>query len=208
VIVTGRAAGVVFVLALAAAPGCYAGSAHNVSAAGLTAMTRDRSWQIVDEVPFVPQRTFRDCGPAALAMVLAHFRVPAADEPPEFSQGDVRAGTLRDVARARGLDAFVVAGTFDDIATQVGRGRPVLVGLAKPMALTGGRALAHYEVVIGFNRSRRLILSLDPASGLRENTLEGFAREWVPTGQVTIIVLPRTGSGTPGIASRSPSGSG
>jgi ABC-type bacteriocin/lantibiotic exporter with double-glycine peptidase domain len=206
--VTGRAAGVVFVLALAAAPGCYTGSAHNVSAAGLNVMTRDPAWRIVDDVPFVSQRTFRDCGPAALAMVLAHFRVPApTDERPEFRQGDVRAGTLRDVARARGLDAFVVAGTFDDIATQVGRGRPVLVGLAKPMALTGGRALAHYEVVIGFNRSRRLILSLDPATGLRENTLEGFAREWVPTGQVTIIVLPRAG-GPPGVASAASSGSG
>jgi hypothetical protein len=60
------------------------------------------------------------------------------------------------------------------------------------MALTGGRALAHYEVVVGINRRQRLILSLDPATGLRENTLEGFAREWVPTQQVTIVFLPRT----------------
>jgi hypothetical protein len=57
------------------------------------------------------------------------------------------------------------------------------------MALTGGRALAHYEVVIGMNRARRLILSLDPSVGLRENTLEGFAREWAPTHQVTIVFL-------------------
>ena len=69
----------------------------------------------------------------------------------------------------------------------------MLVGLAKPMALTGGRALAHYEVVVGLNRSKRLILSLDPGDGLRENTLEGFAREWAPTRQVTIVVLPRAG---------------
>ena len=67
-----------------------------------------------------------------------------------------------------------MSGTFDDLFAQVERGRPVVVGLAKPMALTGGRSLAHYEVVIGLNRSRRLILSLDPAEGLRENTLEGI----------------------------------
>jgi hypothetical protein len=59
------------------------------------------------------------------------------------------------------------------------------------MALTGGRALAHYEVVIGLNRSRRRVLSLDPAVGVRENSFEGFAREWAPTRQVTIVVFPR-----------------
>src|SRR6478736_2607407 len=97
-IMFGRAASVVFVLAFAAAPGCYTGSAHDVSSGGAAAMARDPSWQLVGDVPFVRQRTLHDCGPAALAMVLAHFRVPApAPEQPEFRDGDVRAGTLRDV---------------------------------------------------------------------------------------------------------------
>jgi len=182
-------AGLVLALALAA-PACYSGSAHSIPAGSMTAMARDPDWQIVDDVPFVPQRTAHDCGPAALAMVLAHFRVPVmSPAPPELAAGDVRAGTLRDAARGSGLDAYVVSGTFADLFSQVGRGRPVVVGLAKPMALTGGRALAHYEVVIGVNRARRLILSLDPAMGLRENTLEGFAREWARTQQVTIVFL-------------------
>ena len=55
---------------------------------------------------------------------------------------------------------------------------------------TGGRAAAHYEVVVGINRARRLILTFDPARGPRENSFEGFAREWVPTGEVTLIVFP------------------
>ena len=181
-------------LALAlAAPACYSGSAHAVPPNSLAALARDPAWQVVPDVPFVPQRTTRDCGPAALAMVLAHFRaaLPAEEDHPELARGDVRAGALRDVARARGLDAYVVSGTFDDLFAQVGRGRPVVVGLAKPMAFTAGRSLAHYEVVVGLNRARRLILSLDPANGLRENTFEGFAREWAPTRQVTIVFLPR-----------------
>jgi ABC-type bacteriocin/lantibiotic exporter with double-glycine peptidase domain len=188
-----------FLLPLAltfAAPACYRGSARAVSPAEAAVATRDPSWELVDGVPFVAQASDRDCGPAALAMVLAHFgaaasleevaaRVPADD----LRHGaGVRAGTLRDLARARGLQAFVVSGTFNDLLEQVSRGRPVLVGLAKPML--GGRAAAHYEVVVGMNRARKLIRSLDPARGLRENTLEGFAREWVPTHQVTIIVLP------------------
>jgi ABC-type bacteriocin/lantibiotic exporter with double-glycine peptidase domain len=196
----GRAASVRFLFVLAlAAPACYTGSARTVTVSGMAARARDPSWQIVEDVPFVPQRTMHDCGPAALAMVLAHFRVPAAPhESAELEHGDVRAGALRDAARARGLDAFVVSGTFQDLFAQVGQGRPVLVGLAKPMALTGGRALAHYEVVIGLNRSRREILTLDPAAGVRENTLEGFAREWAPTRQVTIVFLgPRAPSPSP-----------
>ncbi|HXT99779.1 MAG TPA: cysteine peptidase family C39 domain-containing protein [Polyangia bacterium] len=192
-------AGLVSALALAAlaTPACYTGSAYTVPASTAAALARDPAWQIVPDVPFVAQQAARDCGPAALAMVLAHFRVtPETPLPPELAGGDVRAGALRDAARSRGLDAYVVEGTLGDLFTQVGRGRPVIVGLAKPMALTGGRALAHYEVIVGVNRSQRLILSLDPAMGLRENTLEGFAREWAPTKQVTIVFLgPRAGSG-------------
>lgn len=192
-------------LALAlAAPACYSGTAQSIPASSMTALARDPDWEIVSDVPFVRQQTLHDCGPAALAMVLAHFRVPpASGEARALAGGDVRAGTLRDVARSSGLEAYVVSGTFDDLFTQVERGRPVVVGLAKPLALTGGRSLAHYEVVIGLNRSRRLILSLDPAEGLRENTLEGFAREWAPTRQVTIVFLGAAARPSP-----SPSSSG
>src|SRR5262245_10405209 len=124
-------------------------------------------------------------------MVYAHFHMapPAADHP-ALAKGDVRAGALRDHARGQGLDAYVVSGTFDDLFAEIGHGRPVVVGLAKPMALTGGRSLAHYEVVVGVSRSKRLILPLDPAMGLRENSFEGFAREWAPTQKVTIVFLP------------------
>jgi ATP-binding cassette subfamily B protein len=146
---------------------------------------------MVDNVPFVAQKSDIDCGPAALTMVLAHFGISAnldqvtALDPP--TGGGVRAGALRDVARGKGLQAFVISGTLRDIADQLGRGRPVLVGLAKPMA--GSQAIAHYEVVIGINRTKGLILSLDPSRGPRQNTLEGFAREWVPTREVTLIIF-------------------
>lgn len=172
--------------------GCYTGSARTVSAGRVAELARDPSWRLVRDVPFVAQRSDRDCGPAALAMVLAHHGMPNAPlDTGELAQGDVRAGALRDAARARGLQAFVVSATFVDLDTQLGRGRPVLVGLAKPMALSGGRALAHYEVVVGISRQQGKILSLDPAAGVREYSLEGFAREWVPTKQLAIVFLPR-----------------
>ena len=173
---------------------CYAGTARSVSPSQASAFAADPSWVVVQDVPFVAQQADEDCGPAALAMVLGRFGVPVtlADvtsaAPPK--DGGVRAGDLRDFARAKGLEAFVVAGTFDDLFGELGRGRPVLVGLAKPM--TGGRGLAHYEVVVAINRRARQLLTLDPAAGLRQNSLEGFAREWAPTGRVTLIAFRPT----------------
>jgi ABC-type bacteriocin/lantibiotic exporter with double-glycine peptidase domain len=179
----------------APASGCYTGGARAVSPQRASALAADPSWTFAPDVPFIAQQSDSDCGPAALAMVLAHFGVPSslaevvAADPPR--DGGVRAGDLRDLARAKGLSAFVVAGTFADLFDQLGRGRPVLVGLAKPM--TGGRALAHYEVVVAIDRRDHRLLTLDPARGLSENSLENFAREWAPTGQVTLIVF-RPGS--------------
>jgi ABC-type bacteriocin/lantibiotic exporter with double-glycine peptidase domain len=175
---------------------CYAGEARDVSPKRAAALEADPAWKFVHDVPFVPQRADADCGPAALAMVLAHFGVKSSLEevvaldPPD--RVGVRAGALRDVARRKGLEAFVVEGTFNDIIDQLMRDRPVLVGLAKP--ITGGRALAHYEVVVGIDKRDKRIITLDPGRGLRENSLEGFAREWVPTGRVTLIVFPKAQS--------------
>lgn len=186
-----RAAAFRLALIVLLAPACYAGSARGVSAERASALAADPAWTFARDVPFVAQQSDADCGPAALAMVLQHFGVRAtlaelvARDPPR--DGGVRAGDLRDAAREKGLAAFVVAGTFANLSEQLARGRPVLVGLATPM--TGGRALAHYEVVVAIDRRDGRLLTLDPARGLREDSLAGFAREWAPTGRVTLIVF-------------------
>jgi ABC-type bacteriocin/lantibiotic exporter with double-glycine peptidase domain len=170
--------------------GCYAGGARDVSPRQAAAFASDPAWTFAPDVKLVRQRSDTDCGPAALTMVLAHFGVRAsladvsAVTPPD-DQG-VRAGALRDVARSRGLAAFVVPGTFEDLLAELEHGRPVLVGLSKPMTVV--RPLAHYEVVVGIDRKDRQILTLDPGRGARVNTLEGFAREWAPTGRVAILM--------------------
>jgi ABC-type bacteriocin/lantibiotic exporter with double-glycine peptidase domain len=184
---------IICVVALVAASGCYTGAAHDVTPRQIAEAQGDPTWRLVDDVPFVAQQSDNDCGSAALTMALAHFQLPPARL--QMDPQGAKAGDLRDAARARGLQAFVISGTFGDLLEHIGRGRPVVVGLAKPMS--NGRALAHYEVVVGLNRERRLIRSLDPAHGLRENSFEGFAREWVPTKQVMIVMFPAV---TPGRA--------
>jgi ABC-type bacteriocin/lantibiotic exporter with double-glycine peptidase domain len=171
---------------------CYTGSARTVSADRLAAVAAEPGWLLVRDVPFVRQQTTRDCGAAALAMVLGYWKLPTSTEEiserfPEDGNG-LRAGHLRDLARAKGLEAYLISGQLRDLENELGKGRPVLVGVAKPYRTTD---LAHYEVVVGFHHEKRLVLTLDPAIGWRENTLEGFAREWVPTNQVTLVAFPR-----------------
>jgi ABC-type bacteriocin/lantibiotic exporter with double-glycine peptidase domain len=183
--------GLAFVCALGASlslAGCYAGTAHTVTARQIAA---DPGWLVVPDVPLIRQSGTSDCGAAALAMVLAHWQRPipldeiTARDPAASSKG-WKAGQLRDLARERGLQSFVVSGQLGDLNHEISQGRPVMVGVVKRY---GDKALAHYEVVIGIHREKRRILTLDPADGWREDSLEGFAKEWVPTKQVTLVFL-------------------
>jgi ABC-type bacteriocin/lantibiotic exporter with double-glycine peptidase domain len=153
-------------------------------------------WEVVAGVPFIEQDSQNDCGPAALAMVLRYWGltvgiedVAAAARPASAAGRGMRAGELRDYARARGLDAFVVKGEPADLRAQIDRRRPLIVGLAQS---TGGTIAGHYEVVIGFNHRRRLILTIDPAAGWRESSFEAFAAEWVGAEQLALVVFRRS----------------
>jgi ABC-type bacteriocin/lantibiotic exporter with double-glycine peptidase domain len=172
--VIGRAAGALIALA-----GCYTGSARTVTPAAIDA---DPGWVRVRGVPFVAQRGESDCGVAALAMVLRYWGVVMSME----AKGPLTAGELRDVARGRGLQAFVVKGDPTDIRDQLARGRPLIVGLGKRY---GRSALAHFEVLVGYHPAGRF-LTLDPAAGWRVNTAEGFAAEWAASEQLVLIVVP------------------
>lgn len=194
-------AALIGLLALAAASGCasYRGASREVSAATLA---EQPGWVRLDDVELVRQKGIKDCGAAALSMVLRYHepRGPASLERAAIDlalrdapgQG-LAAGELRDYARALGFDAFVIRGTFDDLMHEVDAGRPVIVGVHKP--LSSGEALAHYEVFVGYHRERGEVLTLDPARGLRRFEREGFNEEWAAAGLVTLVVLPRSGQG-------------
>ena len=112
--------GLAFACALGASfslGGCYAGTAHTVTARDIAAQP---GWVVVRNVPLIRQNGASDCGAAALAMVLAYWQRPisldeiAARDPVATSKG-WKAGQLRDLARERGLQAFVVSGGIDDL---------------------------------------------------------------------------------------------
>ena len=171
-----------------AAGGCYRGSAED---AQLAVIRKDSGWVRV-EVPLVRQSGSKDCGAAALASVLGYWGRPVEASEIDRATGRsagkrVSAGELAGYAKQRGLSAFVFYGDFADLAHELEQGRPVIVGVAKQYAPK--QALAHYEVVVGYHRASRRILTLDPARGFRENSMQGFLAEWAPTGRVTLVTF-------------------
>ena len=174
-------------LAIGLGGGCYTGSARETT---WPRIEREPGWSLV-HVAYIAQQEEEDCGAAALAMATAYWKAPLTREeivrekPPEG--GGIRAGDLRDLARRRGFEAFLVQGTFADFDKQLRLGRPLIVGTGKP--LLGGKVSLHYEVIVGFNRATQHVLSWDPALGLREYTPEAFAREWAPSDRLTLILF-------------------
>jgi ABC-type bacteriocin/lantibiotic exporter with double-glycine peptidase domain len=178
------------------AGGCYKGSARSLTPADLA---RDPGWSRVEGVPDVRQVDRRDCGAAALTMVLNYWGRPVTRDDVTVASSPapdagIRAAALRDFARRQGLQAFVIKGEIADLEREVQRQRPVVVGTMK---VYGQKAYPHYEVVVGIHRQQQRILTLDPAAGLRENSREGFIAEWAAAGQLTLIVLPQPAAPPP-----------
>lgn len=169
------------------AGGCASSRSVRLADAGRTA-----GWARVENVSEVRQSSSQDCGAAALAMVLGHFGRDVTPEeiwaasPPPPGHG-LRADALRDFARRQGLQAFLVEGQPGDLEREVRRDRPVLVGVVKRR---GRHDYRHYEVVVGVNPERQRILTIDPARGARETSLERFTAEWAAAGRLTLVVLP------------------
>jgi hypothetical protein len=90
------------------------------------------------------------------------------------------------VARAQGLAAFVIEATADDLTRELGAGRPVIAGVVN---VAGGTAYPHYEVVVGLNRARQLVLTADPAVGWRKESLAAFDRRWRLSRRLALVVL-------------------
>lgn len=183
-------AGVLVLLVAGCASG-YTGEARDFAPSRLSA---EPGWLAVRGVPVEPQLGEADCGAAAIAMVIAYWtggqpRAIAAGLRPAPERG-IAAARMRDLARGRGLAAFVVRGGLADLEHEVAAGRPVVVGLVKPYGKK--KVLTHYEVVVGLNRRKRLVVTLDPAAGWRENGLAAFLREWEPSKRLALVVSAKS----------------
>ncbi len=179
------------VLLVAGCASGYSGQARDFTP---TRLADEPGWVAVRGVPVERQIEEADCGAAAVAMVVAYWtggepRAIAAALRPAPEKG-IAAGRLRDLARSRGLAAFLVRGEVADLEREVAAGRPVVVGLVKPYGKK--KVLTHYEVVVGLNRQKKLVVTLDPAAGWRENGLAAFVREWEPAKRLALVVSAKS----------------
>ena len=144
----------------------------------------------VDGVPFFPQDEYQ-CGPAALATVLAFTGVPVTPEP-LVSQVYVpaRRGSLQlemlAAARRHGRVSYVLAPRYGDLLREVAAGNPVLV-------LQDVGALAqqwHYAVVNGFDYPSGTVYLRSGTVAKLEMPFTAFERTWMKSGYWAMVATP------------------
>lgn len=177
-------------LALVGCTATYSGAGRATSK---TALAAEPGW-VMTEVPELQQRELADCGPTALAMLAAHWGID-----PEVARGAVVASSdatfaqLRTAARGLGLEAFVISGDVETVVHELELGRPILIGLLRPMGRKHARG--HYEVIVGVHAERKLAATIDPAGGWKVRSFAELDQEWLPTKRAAMVVVGTTQHG-------------
>jgi ABC-type bacteriocin/lantibiotic exporter with double-glycine peptidase domain len=88
----------------------------------------------------------------------------------------------------QGFKTFAFAGTWEDFAQHLQKGRPLIVAL-KP--LPHEREL-HYVVVVGVDAKQNLVLVNDAAQRkLLKEDRSIFEKEWSAVGRWTLLAVPQ-----------------
>jgi len=148
-------------------------------------------WLQAADTPVVKQRQQTDCGLAALAMVAGAWgRQWTVDDlaqrvPP--TKHGIKLGLLRDLARQRGLEAFAIKASREDLKNELAKGRPVLLGLMLPHDQKRNRS--HFEVAIALNTKDGTIITIDPATGeWMRRSPKVLDIEWKAAGYAALVV--------------------
>jgi tetratricopeptide (TPR) repeat protein len=143
------------------------------------------------ETPFFAQSAYQ-CGPAALATVLAHRGIPVTlDALVDEVYLPARRGSLqielRAAARARGLVAYPLRPELDALLTEVAAGNPVLV------LQNIGLAVAprwHYAVVYGYDLTAGELLLRSGTIERHALSLRRFDRSWARGERWAFVAMP------------------
>jgi Peptidase C39 family len=183
---------VLALLALSAAAGCGVRLSYTGGARAVEPPAQGAGWLKAAPTPVVRQRSQNDCGLAALAMVAGAWgQTWTLDElvrEVRATKRGVKLGALRDLARARGLEAYAITGAHDDLRRELAQGRPVLLGLVLPLEMK--RGVHHYEVAVALDPRDGSVITLDPASGRHlRRTRQVLDAEWEAAGRATLVVV-------------------
>jgi hypothetical protein len=145
---------------------------------------------LLTTVPFFPQDDYQ-CGPAALAMVLAWSDVPAAPEdltPAVFTPSARGSFQPAMIAAARRYDR--VAYLLDHpeaLVEEIAAGHPVIV--LQNLGLSWF-PVWHYAVVIGFDPGNQEMILHSGLTPRRTISLKTFEHTWARSGYWGLLVLP------------------
>lgn len=167
--------------------------AHEPAAPTPVAAPRiDDTWLRAVSTPVIHQRDEADCGLAVLAMLAAAWGrqwslSDLTTALPPSSRG-VTLGAMRDLARARGLEAYALRAGPGDLARELRYGRPVVLGLVLPV--DRGRHRSHYEIAIAMNPRDGTVVTIDPATGReRWRTPDRLDAVWRPADYAALVVI-------------------
>jgi hypothetical protein len=169
-----RAAALGAAALLALASGCQTPPTRPAGSAGAAAVEAGAravptpAEPVVLDVPFVPQRE-RDCGPAALAMVLGFWGEPVTlvELTQRLFQPGLNGTLPLDLlleARRRGYTARQLRGDLDTLRATLSAGRPLLVFL--DVGPAGWAPRWHFAVAIGLDQEA-VVLHSAQTPGIR-----------------------------------------
>ncbi len=153
-------------------------------------------------VPFFPQ-TIHQCGPAALATVLAASGVAITPEqlaPLVYIPG--RRGSLQvemlAAARTQGRLAYLLEPQFADLQSELAAGNPVLV--LQDLGALGIRRW-HFAVVVGFDQDQDVLILRSGTERRRLERRDRFLRTWQASDYWAAVItrpdqLPATATGS------------
>lgn len=179
-----------FIALIGLTSGCllsYKGGAKTITPTQL-----DATWLRAAPTPVIKQKTQSDCGLAALAMVAGAWGRTWTVESmigrvPPHGKG-VKLRVLRDYARSKGLEAYAIKATRQDLVTELAKGRPVLLGLVLPHDMRRNRN--HYEVAIALNPKDGTVVTIDPATGAwMTRSPKVLDLEWKAAGYAALVVV-------------------
>jgi uncharacterized protein YvpB len=163
----------------------------------LLALTCRAEWI---DVPFVAQRQ-NGCEAAVTAMVMQYWGAKGFGAAGKASDAatisnSIHSGETNGMAGARigeyfrrqRFDAYVFAGSWEDLAWHVARGRPLIVSVRNG----GSQAPLRYVVVAGLDEKQGVVFVNDAARRkLDRIDRQSFESDWKAGGNWTLLALPQ-----------------
>ena len=141
-------------------------------------------------MPFFPQTEYQ-CGPAALATVLAHAGAPVtADGLVDAVYVEGLRGSLQPellgATRRHGFIPYVLDSRYTALLAELAAGRPVLV--LQNLGFTRA-PVWHYAVVVGYDEQRERVILRSGTEKRRSERLKPFLRSWARADYWAFVAL-------------------